>query len=88
MEKYLNGRTATTAERTVHKGLELPQIILCPKHQYNYETLDSMGLPQSFFVPLNNTRFDGPFPDLNETYRNVSYSFKLDYSIFTSVMGI
>ncbi len=84
MAKYINGRTARTAERTIHKGLELPQITLCKKDQFNKEALNEMGLPQSFFVPPEETVFNKTFPDLNETFLRATYDFKLEYDIMTS----
>ena len=80
--KFVNGRTATTVERTIHKGLELPQITFCMQSHFKNEVLEAMGLPLTFFIPLADATLNGTaFPDLNDTWRKATHDIEIEYYV-------
>ena len=75
--KFIEGSTTTTLEKQHNNHLPLPKVALCMKRRYNYGALGTMGLPVDYFSEnRHRTEFDmeRPFPDLNQTWLNATWS--------------
>ena len=76
--KFLSGSTTVVRQQQQMDYLPLPRFILCNKERYNKKELVSMDLPEDFFdnryPDIDKFRKRNSFPDLNSTWRRVTWS--------------